>query len=175
MTRWAGQDVICVHYQRLSARGLTVYIERRIEDNGARLTTEEWFQAAAIERVSSAFWKQGLLAEGRRLARIRKHYFYHEYFDVLAVFDVDEGFAGYYIDIVTPLRQVKGDYHVTDLFLDFWLAPGRPPMELDQGEFDEAAAAGVMDLALADQARATFARLRREIAAGIFPYRYIRG
>lgn len=166
--------LVRVHYTRLSARGVTVYTEHRVEDDGVRLTTDEHLPPDIVERISAAFWRQGLLAEGRRLTRIRKHYFYHEYFDVLAVFDTAGALAGYYVDILTPLRQVDGEYYATDLFLDFWLAPGQPPMELDQDEFDAAVAAGVIAPELAAQARATFVRLRGEIAAGVFPYRYIR-
>ena len=169
----AEQATVRVHYTRLSARGTVIYAEPCLEDNGTRMTTETDLAPADAERISKAFWRQALLPEGRRLTRLRKHYFYHEWFDVLAVFTEDGALAGYYIDIVTPLRQVDGEYYLTDLFLDFWLAPGQPAMELDLDEFDAAAAAGVLTPEQAEQARATFARLRREIAAGVFPARYI--
>jgi predicted RNA-binding protein associated with RNAse of E/G family len=88
---------------------------------------------------------------------------------------VDNRFVGYYTDIATPLRRVGvGEYATTDLFLDFWPAPGRPAMELDLDEFEEALRAGQLTPELADGARASFERVRREIALGIFPYRYIR-
>lgn len=169
----AAPDVVRIHYQRLSARGTTIYIEQRVADDGVRLTTDEHLPPEVVERVSAAFRRQQLIAEERRLTRIRKYFFYHEWFDVLAVYDADDVLAGYYVDITTPVRQVEGEYYATDLFLDFWLAPGQPPMELDQDEFDAAVAAGVIAPELADQARATFARLRGEIAAGVFPERYI--
>jgi len=171
----AEPGVVRVHYQRLSARGLTIYTEHLVQDDGVRLMTEAWLPPDTSARISAAFWRQGLLAEGRRLTRICKYLFYHEYFDVIAVFDIDDVLAGYYVDILTPLRQVDGEYYVTDLFLDFWLAPGQPAMELDQDEFEEAVKAGVLTPEQIEQARATFARLRAEIAAGGFPDRYIRG
>ncbi len=165
--------VVRINYQRLSARGTVIYSEPCLEDNGTRMTTETDLAPADADRVSKAFWRQALLPEGRRLTRLRKHYFYHEWFDVVAFYDETEALAGYYIDIVTPLRRVDGEYYATDLFLDFWLAPGQPAVELDQDEFDEAAAAGAITPELAAQARATFAQLRGEIAAGVFPARYI--
>ncbi len=171
----AEQDIVRVHYTRLSARGTTIYTEHRVADDGVRLTTDEWLPPEVVERVSAAFWRQHLIAEGRRLTRIRKYFFYQEWFDVLAVYDADEVLAGYYVDISTPVRQVEGEYYATDLFLDFWLAPGQPAMELDQDEFDAAAAAGVLTPEQAAQAQATFDRLRGEIAAGVFPARYIAG
>jgi hypothetical protein len=169
-------DKINVHYTRLSARGTRVYRERRLEDDGRRLTS---FDVIGIEdqpRLARAFWDQGLLPAGQLLGSLRKHYFYGEHFTVLAFFFVDGTLAGYYCDIATPLVKTgPADYQMTDLFLDYWLAPGQRPMALDEDEFEAAVAGGVVPADLAHCARLTFERLRGEIAAGIFPYRYIRG
>ncbi len=165
--------IVRVNYQRLSARGLTVYTEHLVEDNGVRLITEERLPPEIEGRLSAAFRRQGLIAADCRLTRIRKHLFYHECFDVLAVFDETDALAGYYIDILTPLRRVDGEYYLTDLFLDFWLAPGQPVKELDVEEFEEAVQAGLLTPEQIEQARTTFARVRAEIAAGVFPERYI--
>jgi predicted RNA-binding protein associated with RNAse of E/G family len=114
--------------------------------------------------------------ENVRVAALRKHYFFSEWFDILAWFDVDDRFVGYYTDIATPVRKLgAGEFATTDLFLDFWQMPGKPARELDIDEFEAGLAAGKLPPALADGARASFERVRREIAAGIFPYRYIRG
>jgi predicted RNA-binding protein associated with RNAse of E/G family len=168
-------DEINVHYTRLSARGTHVYRERRLADDGRRLTSFAVIESEAQPRLAQAFWNQGLLPRGPLLGSLRKHYFYNEHFTVLAFFFVDGTLAGYYCDIATPLEKVgPADYRMTDLFLDFWLAPGQRPMALDEDEFEAAVAAGVVTADLADCARLTFERLRGEIAAGIFPYRYIR-
>ena len=170
----AGPRLARVHYTRLSARGTVVYAEPLVSDDARALVTQTDLAPADAARISAAFWRQGLVAEGRMLRRIRKHYYYHEWFDVLAVFDVDGGFAGYYADIVTPLVRVGTEYAATDLFLDWWLAPGQPAKPLDEDEFEAAVAAGVVTPDVAATARATFEGVRGEIAAGVFPYRYIR-
>lgn len=170
----AGHE-IRVHYTRLSARGTRVYREQRLADDGRRLTSFDVIPAEDQSRLAQAFWDQGLLPPGQLLGSLRKHYFYGEHFTVLAFFFVDGSLAGYYCDIATPLEKFgPADYRLTDLFLDFWLAPGQPPRALDEDEFETAVAAGVVAGDLADCARRTFARLRAEIAAGTFPYRYIR-
>lgn len=81
--------------------------------------------------------------------------------------------AGYYCDIVTPLQKVAGDYYLTDLFLDYWLAPGQPPMALDEDEFSSAVGQRLLSAEQIERARVTFSRLRDEMAAGIFPGGYI--
>jgi hypothetical protein len=169
----APRPIVRIHYQRLSARGLTIYTEHLLADDGVRLSTEEHLPPEIVERISAAFWRQGLLPTSVRLTRICKFLFYHEWFDILAVYAADGVLAGYYVDIVTPLRREGGEYYLTDLFLDFWLPCDGPVKELDQDEFDEAVAAGILAPDLAAQARAAFERVRGEIAAGIFPSHYI--
>jgi predicted RNA-binding protein associated with RNAse of E/G family len=69
--------------------------------------------------------------------------------------------------------KVGAEYFLTDLFLDFWLAPDQPPRALDLDEFEAAVSQGLMAEHQVAQARETFARLQREIQAGTFPKRYI--
>jgi predicted RNA-binding protein associated with RNAse of E/G family len=166
---------VTVHYTRLSARGTTRYVERLVADDGARLTTTAAIAPEHQGRMAQAFLDQHLLPpEAPRLTGIRKHYFYREYFDVLAFFFAGGRLAGYYCDIVTPLRCEAGEYYLTDLFLDFWLRPGEPARGLDEDEFEAAVRAGAVTPDDARRARDTYRRLEREIALGIFPYRYIR-
>jgi hypothetical protein len=166
---------IQVHFRRLSSVGVHTFVERLVAENDYRLTTYAVVPEEYREELWGKFWRAGLLPETVRVAALRKHYFFSEWFDILAWFDEDNRFVGYYTDIATPVcRVAAGQYATTDLFLDFWQAPGQPTLELDLDEFDAAVAAGLMTPALADGARASFERVQREIAAGIFPYRYIR-
>src|SRR5947207_12172083 len=144
-----------IHYTRLSARGTTIFHEGFVADDGRRLTTHTQLTAEECQ----AFWDGHLLPRGYLLGSIRKHYFYHEYFDILAVFGPARELAGYYCDIATPLRKIGDDYYLEDLFLDYWLAPGQPPMALDEDEFDDAVAQGLLSAEQIASARATFARL----------------
>jgi hypothetical protein len=164
---------VSIHYTRLSTRGTTIYHEGLVTDDGQRLTTYSVVPEAERASLAEGFWRQNLLPTGRLLGAVRKHYYYNEYFDVLAFSDVDGVLAGYYCDIVTPLQKVGDDYYLDDLFLDYWLAPGQPPLALDEDEFEAASAQGLLTAEQIEHARATFARLRDEIAAGGFPYRYI--
>src|SRR5690606_6462237 len=103
------------------------------------------------------------------VSAIRSHYFYHEYFDIIEWLGPDGAVAGYYSDIATPLRRVNGEYFVTDLFLDLWLVPGRPAVELDEDEFEAAIAAGLLTSEWQTQARRAFARLVDEARSGVYP------
>jgi predicted RNA-binding protein associated with RNAse of E/G family len=166
---------IRLHLTRLSAQGAHTFIDDFLAEDKYRLTTHAVVPVEHREALSAKFWSAGLLPNSVRVASLRKHFFFSEWFDILAWFDEAGRFAGYYTDIATPVRRVAdGEYATTDLFLDFWQAPGRPAMELDMDEFDEARAAGQLPHDLAEGARASFARVQREIALGIFPYRYIR-
>jgi hypothetical protein len=164
-----------LYYTRLSARGTINFQDEFVSDSGRRLTTCATLTDDDRLPVSQAFWKDNLLPHGYLLSSLRKHYFYGEPFAIIELFNLAGELAGYYVDITTPLTMVGGDYYLTDLFLDYWLGPGQPPRPLDEGEFEEAIAAGVMSSAQIDSARTAFARLPGEIRAGIFPNQYIEG
>jgi uncharacterized protein len=52
-------------------------------------------------------------------------------------------FTGIYADIIEPVRRESIDrWHITDLFLDVWVATGGEPIILDREELDEACAHG---------------------------------
>src|SRR5436305_8187386 len=127
-----------IHYTRLSARGTTIFREGFVADDGRRLTTYTIVPEPERLRLSESFWRDSALAPGRLLGAVRKHYYYNEYFDVLAFYDTSGALAGYYCDIATPLQRLDAEYFLTDLFLDYWLAPGQPPLALDEDEFEAA-------------------------------------
>lgn len=162
-----------LYYTRLSARGTINFRDEFVSDNGRRLTTFASLTDDDRLPASQAFWKDNLLPRGYLLGSLRKHYFYDEHFAVVELFNLTGELAGYYVDITTPLAKVGDDYYVSDLFLDYWLAPGQPPRPLDEDEFEEAIASGALSAEQATSARAIFARLPDEIRAGTFPYQYI--
>ena len=162
-----------IHYTRLSASGTINFCEELVADNGQRLTTSVVLTEEDGLHMSQACWKNNMLPQGYLLGSLRKHYYYSEFFTVLECFNLEGKLAGYYSDIATPLQKVGDDYYLTDLFLDYWLVPGQPHLALDEDEFDAAVGAGVLTAEQIECARTTLARLRDEITAGIFPYRYI--
>ena len=170
----SGVDVITVHYQRLDPeRGLSLYTEARVADDGQRLTTTAVIPAEHQTQVSAGLWRLGLLPEAQTLTSIRKHYFYAENFDILEFYDQTGALAGRYSDITTPLTRIADAYHLTDLFLDIWITPAGTFHELDWDEFEAAVAAGHLTPELAQTARATLTRLRAEFQAGRFPAAYL--
>ena len=162
-----------IHYHRFSASGTVIYKESFVADDGWRLTTHTILTSEAQLGLSRHMWENHMLPEGYLLGSLRKHYFYHEHFDILACYDLEGELAGYYSDIATPLRKVGEDYYLDDLFLDYWLVPGQPPMALDEDEFEDAVAHELLTPELIAVARATFARLAAEITAGTFTQQYI--
>jgi len=164
---------VAVHYHRFSASGTTIFHEGFVSDDGRRLTTHTILSEKERLGMSQSMWRQTMLPEGYLVGSIRKHYFYHEYFDILAVFGLGGELAGYYSDIATPLRKVGDTYYLDDLYLDYWLAPGQPPLPMDEDEFEAACAQGLLTAEQIERAQTTFARLGAEIAAGVFPDRYL--
>jgi hypothetical protein len=162
-----------VHYRRFD-RGLTVYTEELLEDDGVRLRTRAVIPQEFRAGVSAGLWRLGLLPREQVLSAVRKTYFYAEPFDVLEFFDQHDQFAGYYSDITTPLVKIDGEYFITDLLLDVWITPGGAAHELDWDEFEHAIHSGHLSAELQAHARAAIERLRAEIAAGQFPQRYLR-
>ena len=164
---------VAIHYHRLSQRGLTVYVEDFVADDGVRLVTYKTLPDAIRASLSAVFWEQGLTQPPRQVGAVRKHYFYNEPFTVLEFYDPEGALIGYYSDIATPLTRINDEYHITDLFLDWWMPPGAPAQELDWPEFDEAIQTGALSPAQAAYARAAMARVREEIRAGVFPHQYL--
>jgi predicted RNA-binding protein associated with RNAse of E/G family len=164
---------VAIHYHRFSASGTTIFRETFVSDDGRRLTTHSVLPLEEQQGLSQHMWGQQMLPEGYLIGSLRKYYFYDEYFDILAVYGLDGELAGYYSDIATPLRKVGDVYYLDDLYLDYWLVPGQPPRAMDEDEFEAACAQGLLTPEQMERARATFARLWAEIAAGIFPQRYI--
>lgn len=86
----------------------------------------------------------------------------------------DGTFTGWYANVLEPVLGVEGeDWTTTDLFLDVWLAAGRPtqPRLLDEDELDEALANGWVAPETARSAREEAESLMRAARAGAWPPR----
>lgn len=157
-------------------KGTSVYAEGLVDDDGRRLRTLTAPPAAVCLSLSERFRRRGWIAAGQSIGSIAKYLFYDEYFTVVEFRDPAGELLGYYCDIATPLQKAEGEYLVTDLLLDLWIAPdlGLGVRVLDVDEFEAAASAGLLSPALQAQARVTLARLQAEIAEGVFPGPYLR-
>jgi len=161
-----------IHYHRI-LEGTTIYIEDLAADDGRCLQTFVDLPQHHRHSISAELWALGVLPPPQMVATIRKFYFYHEPFDVLAFYDTEGRLTGYYSDVALPLTRPNGEYHITDLFLDLWLTAEGAVHALDWDEFEAACAAGVLSPDLQDLARQTLQRLLAEINAGVYPSRYI--
>ena len=86
----------------------------------------------------------------------------------------DGTFTGFYANILTPPLIAGPVWHTTDLFLDVWLPAGGPVRLLDEDEFEEARARGLMDPETASRAREEAERLLREARRGAWPAAVVR-
>ena len=150
-----------------------VYVEELVADDDRQLLTHTVLTRADSLEMTEAVRRAGLIGPADTITAVRKHYFYHEYFDLLEFFGPQDQVLGYYSDIATPLVRRDGEYELTDLFLDVWLTPGQPAIELDEDEFAAAVAQGLVSPEQQAQAQQAFDRLRAEIAAGLYPQRYL--
>jgi len=164
---------IHIHYQRLDHRGLTIYEEDLVADDGERVETYKTLSPEVSRPLSESLRRDGLIAPDQTASAIRKYYFYQEPFDVLVFLDPAGNPLGYYSDTTTWLARHEGQYHLTDLFLDLWLRPTGEVQELDWDEFHHACQTGVLSAEHQTLARNTLQRLVTEAQAGIYPLKYI--
>jgi predicted RNA-binding protein associated with RNAse of E/G family len=148
-------------------------VEDLVADDGRQLLTHTVLTPAESAAMTLAVRHAGLIGSADTIAAVRKHYFYGEYFDLLEFLGPAGEIVGYYSDIATPLERQDGEYVITDLFLDVWLTPGLPAIELDEDEFAAAVEQGLLSAEHQTRARQAFDRLRAEIAAGLYPQRYL--
>ncbi len=162
-----------VHYTR-PGKGTSVYVDDLVRDDGRAMVTYTVLPPASGQAIAQALWQQRLVAAPVQISAVRKHHLYGEHFAILEWFDPAGSLIGYYSDMVTPLRREHGEYYLTDLFLDVWLAPGQPARGLDEDEFAAAVAAGLISAEQQAGALAAYARVQSEIASGVFPFHYLR-
>ena len=81
----------------------------------------------------------------------------------------DGTFTGLYANILTPPEIDGPVWHTTDLWLDVWVRPGEAPRLLDVDEFEEGVAAGYIDRATAERARAEADAILADAGRGAWP------
>ena len=107
-----------IHFTRIG-KGEALYVEELLRDDGVRLDTRSVLPPEAVHVWSKSIWqKQGIMANGERVVEVRKHHFYHQWFDVIELLDEQGSLLGYYCDVITPLVKVDGEYYLRDLLLD---------------------------------------------------------
>jgi predicted RNA-binding protein associated with RNAse of E/G family len=85
----------------------------------------------------------------------------------------DGTFTGLYANVLTPVRMEGLDWETTDLFLDVWLPREGEVEILDEDEFGEAIAAGLLDEETVSRARSTAASLAAGARLGSWPPEHV--
>ncbi len=161
-----------IHYHRLT-RPVEVYTEGFVSDDGKRLVTFSIVPPDFAERWSERYRQDGLLLAGQAIYSVCKYHFYQECFTILELGDAQEKVLGYYCDLASPLQKQDEYYILTDWILDLWVFPDLHYRLLDWDEFEQASRLGLMAAAQREQALNILGRLQREIAARVFPAKYI--
>jgi predicted RNA-binding protein associated with RNAse of E/G family len=95
--------------------------------------------------------------------------FWDQWYNVISVYDEDFEFKGYYSDILTPIQKTWTLVTTTDLFLDLFMFPDGRWMVVDEDEFEQALAKGLMDEGIARNARAAIEEISGMAKAGHWP------
>ncbi len=138
-----------------------------------RLKTRTVLPPDVGAQLSQRYRRNGLIAPEQSVHSLSKNHFYDEYFSVMELRGGANDLLGYYCDITTPLKKTDGEYFISDLFLDLWIAPDGSTRELDWDELEDAFRRGLISSELKDKAAATFERLKAETAEGVFPAKYV--
>ncbi len=161
-----------IHYTRLGGE-TDIYTEGLVEDNGTRLKTLTVLPPDVSAQLSQRYRRNGLIAQEQSIRSLSKNHFYDEYFSVMELRDRAGDLLGYYCDITTPLQKTGGEYFISDLFLDLWIAPDGSMREFDWDELEDAFRKGLISSELKEKAVSVFERLKAETAEGIFPAKHV--
>jgi hypothetical protein len=131
----ARMDIV-INFMR-PGKGVTRYSEGLVDNNRIRIKTVTHVSANFSRSwCEENWWRNGFIPPGKLISSVVKYLFYREWFSVMQLVGTDADILGYYVDIDTPLRKVGGEYYLTDLFLDLWIAPNGTYTELDRDEFE---------------------------------------
>lgn len=165
-------DLVRIEYIR-PGKEVTYYEEDFVAQDELCLRTYKSLPENISEPLSQALQRQGLIEPYQRAVMIIKTYFFAEPFNLLEFRGADGTLLGHYSDIGEPVLQLgRGEFQMTDLYLDIWLYPDGRLLELDWDEFEEAIQEKVINSAQANLACTTMKRLVGEIEQGIYPTKY---
>jgi len=158
---------VLIHYRRIPDRE-DVFDQRVVEvtPDGTVVTLAE---RAALARPIRA-GDQVILEPGASVVWFTFPGLWHD----IGRFHLADGtFTGCYANVLTPPEMEPGRWRTTDLFLDVWLPASGPVALLDEDEFEDAFARGLLDASTAERARTEAARLVEEAGRGSWPPRVV--
>jgi hypothetical protein len=163
---------IVINFSR-PGKGTTRYVEGLVDDNPVRMKTINHVPIEFSQKwCEEIWWQNGCIPRGILIGSVIKYLFYREWFSVMQLLASDGNHLGYYVDIDTPILKSHGEYYLTDLFLDLWIAPDGNFIELDRDEFEEGARMGLLTPYQSKKADQVIKYLKRSVTTGEF-YRMI--
>jgi hypothetical protein len=128
---------VIINYSR-PGKGIRRYIEGLVDDDPVRIKTCSHVSPEFSQKwCEEIWWPNGRVPQGLLIGSVIKYLFYREWYSVMQLLDREEAHLGYYVNVNTLLRKSGGEYYLTDLFLDLWIAPSGKFIELDRDEFEE--------------------------------------
>lgn len=163
---------VIINFSR-PGKGITRYIEGLIDDDEVRIKTLTLILPEFSHKwCEEVWWQNGCVPRSTLIGSVVKYLFYREWFSVMQLIGEGGEHLGYYVDMDTPLKKVAGEYYLTDLFLDLWIAPDGKFIELDQDEFEQGFHMGLITPYQYEKASRVFKQLTHEVSNGDF-YRRI--
>jgi len=159
---------IIINFSR-PGKGNTRYIEGLVDDDQIRIKTYNHLTAAFSQKwCEEIWWQNGYVARGILIGSVMKYLFYREWFSVMRLLAQNGNHLGYYVDVHTPIRKLDGEYYLTDLFLDLWIAPDGKFIELDKDEFEQGFRKRLITSYQYKKASQIFKQLKHEVINGEF-------
>jgi hypothetical protein len=163
----ARMDIV-INFMR-PGKGVTRYTEDLVDDNRIRIKTATQVSADFSRSwCEENWWRNGFIPPGMLISSVVKYLFYREWFSVMQLVGTDADHLGFYVDIDTPLRKVSGEFYLTDLFLDLWIAPNGTYTELDWDEFEASFLSGLITPYQYRKANRVIEILKSEVINGDF-------
>ena len=159
---------VIINFSR-PGKGITQYIEGLVDDNPVRLKTLTQISPDfSLKWCKENWWLNGYIPHGRLISSVVKYLFYKEWFSVMELLDPQGEHLVYYVDDDTPISKSDGEYYLTDLFLDLWVAPDGTYIELDREEFEDSFQSGLITPDQHKKANHVIEILKRRIVNGEF-------
>jgi hypothetical protein len=159
---------VIINFSR-PGKGLSRYIEGLVDDDPVRMKTLNHVPLEISAKwCEEVWWQNGCIPHGILIGSVMKYLFYREWFSVMKLLESDGNHLGYYVDVDSPIRKSRGEFYLTDLFLDLWIAPDSKIIELDRDEFEEGFRMGLLTPYQHKKANQVLDRLKRSVTNGEF-------
>lgn len=150
-------------------KGVMRYIEGLVDADPVRIKTLTHVnREKSLKWCEEYWWQNGFIHQGILIGTVVKYLFFRKWFSVMQLLDREGAHLGYYVDIDTPIHKVRGEFYLTDMFLDLWVSPDGTLIELDRDEFEQGFRSGLITRYQYRKANLVVEMLKGNIANGEF-------